>query len=216
MKVKLISRTQPVDLYPIESSEHLVSYCARVSNPKNQDNIKTADKLLQYCARHGHWSVFEMADMTLEITTSRAIAQQILRHRSFSFQEFSQRYAECTKFEFIEARRQDPKNRQNSTDDVSDEDYAWFQSCIKEIEELAVLYYSQAIDRGIAKEQARFMLPHHTQTTLYMKGSVRSWIHYCQVRCDPSTQKEHRYVAEECREILLEQFPSVKNIFKKT
>ena len=211
MEVKLVSLTSSPD----KSAEELVAYCARVSNPKNQNNHATADKLLKYCAKHNHWSVFEMADMTLEITTSRAIAQQILRHRSFSFQEFSQRYAEATGFETYEARRQDNKNRQNSIDDLSEETKEWFDAAQAAVRQMALAQYQAALRVNIAKEQARFLLPLSTQTTLYMKGSIRSWIHYIQVRADPSTQKEHRDIALECRKILLNNFPSLTDIMLK-
>lgn len=215
MKVKLISMTQPAPgEFPVAENpaEALMAYCARVSSP-NQDNPEYS-KLLSYCARHGHWSVFEMADMTVEITTSRAIAQQILRHRSFSFQEFSQRYAEATEFEIYPARRQDKKNRQNSIDDMAEEDRQWFEDTQRAINFNSRSHYEDALFRGIAKEQARFLLPLSTQTKLYMKGSIRSWIHYIQVRTDPSTQLEHREIALECKRILLEQFPVLKEVLE--
>jgi thymidylate synthase (FAD) len=207
MNVKLISLTQPVS--DSVSPEKLMAYCARVSNPANQDNHDTADKLLKFCAKHKHWSVFEMADMTLEITTSRAISAQILRHKSFCFQEFSQRYAEATQFETYEARRQDVKNRQNSIADLPEHLQTYFRNSQKYIQEECLVLYQEALSNGIAKELARMLLPLSTQTTLYMKGSVRSWLHYIQVRADPSTQKEHRDIALECKRILLENFPSL-------
>lgn len=204
MEVKLISVTQPVeDISP----EGLIAYCARVSSP-NQENPNYA-KLLKYCADHGHWSIFEMADMTVEITTTRAIAAQILRHRSFNFQEFSMRYATAFGYESTPARRQDEKNRQNSIDDLPvdvKESFLFFQ---EQVWDFAYTRYQEAIANGIAKECARMLLPLNTKTRLYMKGSVRSWIHYFQVRCDPATQKEHRDIALAAREIFCEQFPTV-------
>lgn len=198
MKVKLISATP--------HGEHTMAYCARVSSPANQDNPDYA-KLLRYCFKQGHFSVFEMADMTIEIEASRAISQQILRHRSFNFQEFSQRYAEATTFEYYDARRQDVKNRQNSIDDMSEEDKDWFTDAQTLVMLQASKLYEEAIRRGVAKEQARFLLPLSTTTKLYMKGTVRSFIHYLQVRTDPSTQKEHREIAEAIKAIFQEQFP---------
>lgn len=204
MEVKLISVTQPVeDISP----EGLIAYCARVSSP-NQENPNYA-KLLKYCADHGHWSIFEMADMTVEITTTRAIAAQILRHRSFNFQEFSQRYAAAFGYESTPARRQDEKNRQNSIDDLSNTAKTWFLDAQEEVWKRSKYLYDQAIANGVAKECARMLLPLNTKTRLYMKGSVRSWIHYFQVRCDPATQKEHRDIALAAREIFCEQFPTV-------
>ena len=204
MEVKLISVTQPVeDISP----EGLIAYCARVSSP-NQENPNYA-KLLKYCADHGHWSIFEMADMTVEITTTRAIAAQILRHRSFNFQEFSMRYATAFGYESTPARRQDEKNRQNSIDDLPvdvKESFLFFQ---EQVWDFAYTRYQEAIANGVAKECARMLLPLNTKTRLYMKGSVRSWIHYFQVRCDPATQKEHRDIALAAREIFCEQFPTV-------
>lgn len=191
MKVEFISATQAADG---RSAEALIAYLARVSSP-NQNNPKI-EGLLKYCMKHGHWSVFEMADMTVEIETSRAIAQQILRHKSFSYQEFSQRYAEVSvEPELYEARLQDYKNRQNSlpVDDVILQN--WWRDIQFSIAEISQNYYEQALHRGIAKECARMILPLSTHTKLYMKGSVRSWIHYFKVRCDESTQKEHRDIA---------------------
>lgn len=211
MKVRLISVTKPVD--PDQTAEGLLAYCARVSSP-HQDN-PDYEKLLKYCLEHKHVSVFEMADATVEIITSRAIAQQILRHRSFSFQEFSQRYAAVTEFEAPKARRQDTKNRQNSIDDVAAYDQAWFQATQQFIHDTALAAYQKALEIGIAKESARFLLPLSTRTKLYMKGSLRSWIHYLQVRCDPSTQLEHREIANAIKEIIIEQFPTVGKLLTK-
>lgn len=207
MKVKLVSLTKPIGELEHLSPEELIAYCARVSNPSNQMNNETAPKLLAYCIKNAHWSIFELVHMTVEIQTSRAIAQQILRHRSFSFQEFSQRYAKATEFETYEARRQDTKNRQNSIDDLSAPVKDWFQNAQKEIQEMSELLYNSALKRGIAKEQARFLLPSSTQTTIYMSGSVRSWIHYLQLRCGNGTQLEHKDIADSIKRIFVEQFP---------
>jgi len=212
MQVRLVSMTglsesQAAELPPeLHTVEGIMAYTARVSSPQ-QDNPSYAG-LLKYCATHGHWSVFEMVDMTIEITTSRAIAQQILRHRSFSFQEFSQRYAKAAMgFENYEARRQDVKNRQNSIDDMDEATKAWFADAQAKVQELSNNLYDYALTLGIAKEQARFLLPASTTTKLYMKGSVRSWIHYLNVRTDPSTQKEHRDIALGIKDIFLAQLP---------
>lgn len=208
MQVQLISVTKPCDSEI--NPEQLMGYCARVSSP-NQNDTSTASRLLEYCIKRGHWSVFEMADMTVEIETSRAISAQILRHRSFSFQEFSQRYAQTTSFETYPARRQDVKNRQNSIDNLPDIEKAWFLGAQKEMQSLANGYYNEALEKGIAKECARFLLPMSASTKLYMKGSVRSWIHYLQVRSHSSTQQEHREIAEEIRKIFESQFPYIYN-----
>jgi thymidylate synthase (FAD) len=189
------------------SPEGLIAYCARVSSP-HQENPDYA-KLLRYCIRKAHWSIFEMVDMTLEITTTRAIAPQILRHKSFSFQEFSLRYAEALDYVPCEARRQDEKNRQNSIDDLSDHVKQEFLLAQEGVWRDSYRAYQAAIADGIAKECARSILPLNTQTKLYMKGSVRSWIHYLQVRCGPETQKEHRDIAEGIKLIFNEKFPTV-------
>ena len=204
MDVKLVNATL--------DGERLIAYCARVSSP-NQDNPEYI-KLLRYCMNHGHWSIFEMADMTLEIKTSRAIAQQIIRHKSFSFQEFSQRYSEVTEFEKVNARRQDVKNRQNSFDDLNDTDKAWFFAAQSKVVNEANNVYRDALDRGIAKECARMVLPLLTQTRLYMKGNVRSWIHYFNVRCGADTQKEHRDIALKGLDLFCEQFPIIGQMIK--
>ena len=156
-------------------------YCARVSNPKNQDSDNP--KLLSYCITHGHWSLFEMSNMIVEIETSRAISAQILRHRSFSFQEFSQRYAKAQGFKTYEARSQDLKNRQNSVDDMSDADKQWFRESQEKMHQVSANLYQEALDRGVAKEQARFLLPMSTTSKLYMNGTIRSWINYLNLRC---------------------------------
>jgi thymidylate synthase (FAD) len=200
VNVKLISVSKPAD--PNMSSEDLMVYTARVSSPQNQANLNTGARLLRYCMKNGHWSVFEQADMTVEIETSRAISAQILRHRSFSFQEFSQRYAEVTGFEIYPARRQDQKNRQNSTDDLPEFTKEWFIAAQESIQRHARQLYEDALKSGVAKECARFLLPMSATTRLYMKGSVRSWIHYFKVRGDPSTQQEHREIAQAIQEQL--------------
>lgn len=209
MTVKPIAVTKPLIKSKGKelSADELMAYVARVSNPKNQSNLDTMPKLLNYCASHKHWSVFEQADLTVEIKTSRAIAQQILRHRSFTFQEFSQRYAEAQNFDIYEARRQDTKNRQNSVDDLSDEVKQWFDDAQSEVIVLANNKYAEALDKGIAKECARFLLPLNTSTTLYMKGNVRSWVHYIELRSANGTQKEHQEIALAIKDIFIEQFP---------
>jgi len=191
----------------IPKAEETIMYIARVSNPANQNSGNPG--LLRYCIKHGHWSVFEHGHMTLEIVTSRAIAAQILRHRSFTFQEYSQRYAEAAAFETYEARRQDMKNRQNSIDDMPFEIQQWFRNAQEEVNTLAEELYKDALNKGIAKEQARFLLPLSTQTKLYMTGNVRSWLHYFDLRCSESTQKEHRDIANAARAIFKEQFPII-------
>lgn len=208
MNVELISVTQPVNK-DILNAEQLTAYIARVSNPSNQLNIETAPKLLAYCIKNNHWSIFEHVSFTVKITTSRAIAAQILRHRSAVFQEFSQRYAEAIENQFYPARRQDIKNRQNSVDDMSDEDQKWFQEAQEQVWELSANLYKESLDRKIAKEQARFLLPLSTQTTLYMTNNLRNWMHYIDLRTDKSTQLEHRQIAEEIKTIFTEQFPTI-------
>lgn len=207
MQVRLISVTNP--LIEIDNRqltpEGLIAYCARVSSP-HQETPDYA-KLLSYCITHKHWSVFEMVDMTVEIVTSRAISPQILRHRSFCFQEFSMRYAKAQAIEKYQPRRQDVKNRQNSLEDLDAATVAWFDEAQESIAKIAMERYEEALEKGIAKECARTLLPLGTQTKLYMKGSVRSWIHYLEVRTDPSTQKEHRDIAEAVLKLFTEQFP---------
>ena len=196
--IKLISVTP--------NAEETVGYCARVSNPANQSNPDVSG-LLSFCIRHGHWSIFEMANMVVEIETTRGIAAQILRHRSFSFQEFSQRYAEAEGFKEIEPRRQDKKNRQNSLDDLDKNDREWFKNSLVEQNRRSLSQYKEALKRGVAKESARFFLPLNTTTRMYMNGTIRSWIHYIQLRTDPSTQKEHRDIANDIKELFADQFP---------
>ena len=189
------------------NAEATIAYCARVSSDY-QENPEF-EKLLRYCYRHKHFSIFEMADMCVEITTSRAIAAQLLRHRSFSFQEMSLRYTTHPGFEACAARRQDKANRQNSIDDLSGKCQSWWSSKVVDLISDIHTLYSEALDRGVAKECARMILPLCTQTTVYMKGSVRSWIHYLQVRCDESTQFEHKEVAQQIRKVFCEQFPTI-------
>ena len=203
MTVKLVSVTP--------DAEQLMAYIARVSNPSNQDNEKYAG-LLKYCIKHNHWSVFEQSSMSLEIETSRAIAAQILRHRSFTFQEFSQRYAASTAlgdFDLPELRRQDEKNRQNSTNDLEPEKIEKFEKQMITLFSSAKSLYEQMLSQGVAKECARMVLPLCTPTRIYMTGSCRSWVHYINLRSAHGTQKEHMQIAEECRKIFIEQFPNV-------
>jgi len=203
MNVKLVSITP--------DAEQLMAYIARVSNPSNQDNEKYSG-LLKYCIKHNHWSVFEQSTMTLEIETTRAIAAQILRHRSFTFQEFSQRYAASTalgKIDLPELRKQDAKNRQNSTDDLDDFVKQKMQIQMKTLFDSATALYNQMLEEGVAKECARMVLPLCTPTRIYMTGSCRSWIHYINLRSAHGTQKEHMVIAEGCRKVFTEQFPAV-------
>lgn len=209
MNVKLVSITKGVGEVANLSPEELIVYCARVSSPENQMSLETAPKLLGYCIRQKHWSIFEQVSLGVSIETSRAVAAQILRHKSFSFQEFSQRYSKPTGIIMYEARRQDLKNRQNSIDDLSQETKDWFLDKQTEIHALSQKYYEEALDKQIAKESARFLLPLNTATKLYITGNVRSWITYLLVRLEKSTQLEHRQIAQECWKIFQEQFPSI-------
>ena len=202
-KVKLVSVTP--------DSEKTMAYIARVSNPNNQDNEKFSG-LLKYCIEHEHWSVFEQSSMTLEIETTRAIAAQILRHRSFTFQEFSQRYAksnELGKIELPQLRRQDKKNRQNSIDDLDPFIQQKLEAQMITLFSSAQALYNQMIEEGVAKECARMVLPLCTPTRIYMTGSCRSWIHYINLRSSHGTQKEHMDIANECRKVFIDQFPVV-------
>lgn len=196
------------------NAEEAVAYCARVSNPENQNAQETAPKLLKYLIKHKHWSPFEMANVCMEIETTRDIARQILRHRSFSFQEFSQRYAAVQGFELSEVRLQDIRNRQNSIE-VGDSDlHSWWFKAQQRIRDDAELVYNMALAKGVAKEQARKLLPEGlTMSRLYMNGTLRSWLHYVDIRCDKATQKEHREVAEKCRDELTKLFPNVMEAF---
>ena len=223
MNVELISLTKPFNCQSTDSPEDLISYCARVSNPENQNNTDTSPRLLKFLIKHKHWSPFEMVDMTLEIKTSRAIAAQILRHRSFSFQEFSQRYAIAEDFYYRQARLQDPANRQNSIELEDSEDFGkggnksqnerlyedWNMKQAKVLD-ASKKAYRWALDNGIAKEQARAVLPEgNTVSTLYMSGTLRSWIHYCDLRRGHGTQKEHMIIADQCWDIIAAHFPDV-------
>ena len=192
-------------------AEQHIAYCARVSNPNNQDNEKFSG-LLKYCIKHQHWSIFEQAFMTLEITTNRGIAAQILRHRSFTFQEFSQRYAPTSflgEIELPELRRQDDKNRQNSIDDLDPEIVDKLNRQMITLFSSANNLYHQMLDAGVAKECARFVLPLATPTKIYMTGSIRSWLHYIDLRSSNGTQKEHMDIANSAKKIFVEQFPSI-------
>ena len=193
-------------------AEKLMAYCARVSNPSNQENDNYAG-LLRYCIKHQHWSIFEQAFMTLEINTTRGLAAQILRHRSFTFQEFSQRYADTklleTNIPLPELRRQDTKNRQNSIDDIPEAQSKMLLGRIQNYFNEGLDLYNELLREGIAKECARFVLPLATPTRIYMSGSVRSWIHYIDLRSGHGTQKEHMEIANECKTIFTEQFPTV-------
>jgi thymidylate synthase (FAD) len=212
MKVKLVGYTQPSEEFKndFSSVKDLVAFCARVSNPSNQFNTSTSDKLIKYLIKHKHWSPLEMASATVEIETTRDIARQLLRHRSFSFQEFSQRYADPTKdldFEFRDARLQDLQNRQNSIiTDNTELDIEW-KNKQKEILDLVKINYQWAIDNGIAKEQARAILPEGmTKSRLYVSGTIRSYIHYIEVRTEESTQLEHRQLAKAVSEAIYKIF----------
>ena len=193
-------------------AEKTIAYCARVSNPNNQDSDDYA-KLLRYCIQHGHWSIFEMANMVLEINTTRGIAAQILRHRSFSFQEFSQRYADASflgeTINTPDLRTQDPKNRQNSIDNLNEYKETIYKSQMRELFAKSKYLYDLMVRDGVAKECARFVLPLATPTRMYMNGTIRSWIHYINLRESNGTQKEHMDVALECKDIFTKQLPVV-------
>ncbi len=218
--VKLIAITQGAGELVNKNAQEVISYIARVSNPNNQLNFDTAAGLLKYCIKHEHWSIFEQAYMTLEINTTRGIAAQILRHRSFTFQEFSQRYADTTSLSdsitVPELRRQDTKNRQNSTDDLPVELIAEYDARIKYHFERAKALYDDMLEDGIAKESARFVLPIATPTKIYMTGSARSWIHYINLRSSHGTQKEHMLIAEQCRCVFIEQFLTIAEALQWT
>jgi thymidylate synthase (FAD) len=201
-KVKLIWATP--------DGENLIAYMARVSNPENQDNKDTAPKLLKYLIDNKHWSPFEMVNVCMEIETTRDIARQMLRHRSFSFQEFSQRYAIASESEFSQPRLQDWKNRQNSIEVEDKELYRYWWSLQQAVLSTSLDAYHQALDNGIAKEVARKVLPEGIMLSkLYMNGTLRSWLHYLDVRCDKATQKEHRDVADKCKVVIESLFPSL-------
>ena len=222
-RVALVGMTTPSASTGCNTANELIAYAARVSNPANQNNDVTASKLLRYLIRENHWSPFEMVSVTMEIKTTRDISRQIIRHRSFSFQEFSQRYAVSDNFITREARLQDPKNRQNSIELEDTEDfgkggnktqqerlYENWNMKQRDVINKANEVYKWALDNGIAKEQARAVLPEgNTETTLYMAGTLRSWLHYCELRRANGTQKEHMVVAEQCWEILKQHFPDI-------
>ena len=211
--VKLISHTMGAGELEGKSPQDVISYVARVSNPHNQENYRTASGLLKYCIKHQHWSIFETASMTLEINTTRGLAAQILRHRSFTYQEFSQRYADTKlinqEIPTPELRRQDTKNRQNSTNDLPPGMVSDYQRKIEKHFEDSMDLYNNLLDNGVAKECARFVLPLATPTRLYMTGTCRSWIHYIDLRSANGTQEEHRQIAEECREVFVKVFPDI-------
>ena len=219
MNVKLLSYSQPTDEFKsmgLDDVQELIAYCARVSNPSNQLNTDTSEKLIRYLVKHQHWSPLEMVSACLEITTTRDIARQILRHRSFSFQEFSQRYADPTKdlnFVTREARLQDPKNRQNSVETDNLALAAWWEERQKRVIEEARNAYEWAIANGIAKEQARTVLPEGLiESRLYMNGTLRSWIHFIELRSANGTQKEHQEVAVACAEVIAKIFPMAADL----
>jgi len=217
MKVKLISYSKPSDELlndGIENVQDLIAFCARVSNPSNQLNTETADRLINYLVKHKHWSPLEMTSACLEVETTRDIARQFLRHRSFSFQEFSQRYADPTQdleFEIREARLQDTKNRQNSIE-VEDPQLArWWFDEQRRLLCMIKQSYAEAIKKGIAKEQARAILPEgNTVSRMYVNGTLRSWVHYCELRSANGTQKEHMEIARACAKVIAEIFPLIE------
>lgn len=214
MSVRLVSFTEPTSLmegdfngnFKIISPEELIVYIARVSNPSNQMNMETAPKLINYLIKHKHWSPFEFVDVTFEIITRRSIAAQILRHKSFSFQEFSQRYSTATEVQPIELRKQGKTNRQSSEEPIPD---FMLERDVEQHFANSKMLYEKLIKAGVSRETARDVLPLSTETTMYMKGSVRSWIHYLELRCSPDTQKEHRQIADAIKSIFVNQFPNI-------
>jgi thymidylate synthase (FAD) len=219
MNVKLLSYSQPTREFEqlgIGDAQELIAYCARVSNPSNQLNTETSEKLIRYLIKHQHWSPLEMVSACIEIETTRDIARQILRHRSFSFQEFSQRYADPTKdldFVLREARLQDTKNRQNSIETEDVELQVWWNAKQQFLIQYVKETYAEAIAKGIAKEQARAILPEgNTVSRLYMNGTLRSWVHFIELRSANGTQKEHQEVAKACAEIISKVFPMISTI----
>ncbi len=219
MKVSLLSYSQPTQEFMdlgIADAQELIAYCARVSNPSNQFNTETSEKLIKYLIKHQHWSPLEMVSACLEITTTRDIARQILRHRSFSFQEFSQRYADPTKdlnFVIREARLQDLKNRQNSVETTDAELQARWEAMQQRVINEAKYAYEWAIDHGIAKEQARAVLPEGLiESRLYMNGTLRSWVHYIELRSANGTQKEHQEIAKACAQVISSVFPMAADL----
>lgn len=222
MKVRMISYSKPSrEMYDegLMDVQELIGFCARVSNPSNQFNTQTSEKLIRYLIKHKHWSPLEMVSACLEVETTRDIARQILRHRSFSFQEFSQRYADPTKdldFVLREARLQDEKNRQNSVDTEDAELKVWWDAKQKFLIDYVKTTYAEAIEKGIAKEQARAILPEgNTVSRLYMNGTLRSWIHFIELRSGNGTQKEHMEVARECAKVIAEVFPMADEFVNK-
>ncbi len=216
MEVKLISYSKPSrEMYSegLQDAQELIAFCARVSNPSNQFNMETSDKLIKYLVKHKHWSPLEMVSLCLEITTTRDIARQILRHRSFSFQEFSQRYADPTKdlnFVLREARLQDPKNRQNSVPADNPQLMAFWEERQRRVINEAKSAYQWAVENGVAKEQARAVLPEGLiESRLYMNGTLRSWVHFVELRSANGTQLEHQLVAKECARVIKEVFPII-------
>ena len=209
MRAQIVSITQPC-VVGVDNAEQLIAYAARVSNPENQLNTGTAPRLLEYLIRHKHWSPFEMVDVTFYIETSRVVAQQILRHRSFSFQEFSQRYSNAHSVEPLELRMSGARNRQSSTEACNDER---LQKLADASMTASWQCYQELLSNGIARETARMVLPLNTTTRMYMKGSVRSWIHYLQLRCAEETQKEHRLIALAIRALMIEKFPTLAAVF---
>ena len=214
MSVRLVSFTEPTSLVEVHgdgivetiSPEELIVYIARVSNPSNQMNMETAPKLINYLIKHKHWSPFEFVDVTFEIITRRSIAAQILRHKSFSFQEFSQRYSTATEVQPIELRKQGKTNRQSSEEPIPD---FMLERDVEQHFANSKMLYEKLIKAGVSRETARDVLPLSTETTMYMKGSVRSWIHYIELRCSPDTQKEHRLIADAIKSIFVNQFPNI-------
>ena len=220
MKVRLISKStspETLEFEGMNNAQDIVAYCARVSNPSNQVNTETSERLIRYLVKHQHWSPLEMVNACLEIETTRDIAHQIVRHRSFAFQEFSQRYANPEEqgdmFEYSEARLQDTKNRQNSIETSDVELQAWWDAQQKFVTEISKKIYDEALKKGIAKEQARKVLPEGlTKTKLYMNGSLRSWIHYIELRSANGTQKEHMEIAHACAKVIAGIFPLMSEL----
>lgn len=211
MQVKLVSITEPKINSSAMTAEELIVYCARVSNPENQLNTETAPKLIKYLIDHKHWSPMEMVSMCIEIKTSRAIAAQILRHRSFSFQEFSQRYSTATRLEQIELRKQGETNRQVGDVPLNFAKNIEIFDKIKKLQDQTLDLYEELISQNVAKECARMILPLSTSTTLYMSGNIRSWIHYLQIRTNQDTQKEHRNIALDIQKIFTNNFPCISD-----
>ena len=213
MRVKLVAITKPLVGDGNLTASDFITFAARVSNPSNQMSLLTAPKLLAYCIKHGHWSIFEQASMTVEIQTSRAISAQIIRHRSFCFQEFSQRYAPIDEAEPVELRTQDLKNRQASGDTYAQD---WAMDAMAKSIDLAFKTYRTLLQEGVSRETARMVLPLCTRTTLYMTGNIRSWIHYLEQRCAKGTQLEHRRIAEAIRDtIFAVEFPHIHNALQE-